>query len=176
MNMNTNTEKNTVGRQTAFKAEYVDLAYKYCLLGATDKTLAEFFNVAESTINLWKLKQPKFLDALKRGKVVADANVASSLYRRAMGYSHPETHVSNYQGQITLTEITKHYAPDVTSCIYWLKNRQPDKWRDKIEIDTNVKINKETLEMIETQFVTKMAAAHERQKEVLKERGITDSE
>lgn len=174
--MNTKKEKNTGGRPTAFKSDYIDLAYKYCLLGATDKTLAEFFNVAESTINLWKQKQPKFLDAIKRGKVVADANVAHSLYRRATGYSCPETHVSNYQGQITLTEITKHYPPDTTSCIYWLKNRQPDNWRDKIEIDSNVKIDKETLEMIETQFVTKMAAAHERQKEVLKERGITDSE
>lgn len=169
-------EKNAGGRPTSFKQEYVDLAYKFCLLGATDEQLAEFFNVAKSTINLWKQKQPKFLDALKRGKVAADANVAHSLYLRAMGYSHPETHVSNYQGQITLTEITKNYAPDTTACIWWLKNRQPDKWRDKTEIDTNVKINKETLEMIETQFVTKMAAAHERQKEVLKERGITDSE
>lgn len=171
-----NKENNTTGRPTAFKSDYIDLAYKYCLLGATDKTLADFFNVAESTINLWKQKQPKFLDAIKRGKVVADANVASSLYRRAMGYSCPESHVSNYQGQITITEITKHYPPDTGAACFWLKNRQPDKWRDKIEVDSNIKIDKETLEMIETQFVTKMAAAHERQKEVLKERGIADTE
>lgn len=170
----TEAEINAGGRPTSFKAEYVELAYKFCLLGATDEQLAEFFNVAKSTINLWKQKQPKFLDALKRGKVVADASVAHSLYRRATGYSHPETHVSNYQGEITLTELTKHYPPDTAAAFIWLKNRQPDKWRDKIHIDSNVKFDKETLEMIESQFVTKMAAAHERQKEVLKERGIVD--
>lgn len=170
------TETNAGGRPTSFKAEYVEQAYKLCLLGAIDEQLGEFFNVAKSTINLWKKKQPKFLDALKRGKVVADANVAQALYRRATGYSHPETHVSNYQGQITLTEITKHYPPDTGAACFWLKNRQPEKWRDKIEIDANVKIDKETLELIESQFITKMAAAHERQKEVLKERGITTEE
>jgi len=167
------TEKNN-GRPTSFKQEYIDLAYKCCLLGATDKQLSDFFNVAESTINLWKLKQPKFSDALKRGKTLADANVASSLYRRALGYSCAETHVSNYQGEVTLTELTKNYPPDTTACIYWLNNRQPDKWRDKIKIDSNLKIDKDTLEMIKSQFIAKMAAAHERQKEVLKERGIVD--
>jgi hypothetical protein len=170
------TETNTGGRPTSFKAEYIELAYKFCLLGATDEQLAEFFNVAKSTINLWKQKQPKFLDALKRGKVVADANIAHSLYRRGIGYSCQETHASNYKGTITLTEITKHYPPDTTACIIWLKNRQPDKWRDKVEVSASVKLDKETLEMIENQFVTKMAEAHERQKEVLKERGIAEAE
>lgn len=170
------TETNTGGRPTSFKAEYVELAYKFCLLGATDEQLADFFNVAKSTINLWKQKQPKFLDALKRGKVVADANVASSLYRRGIGYSCSETKVALHEGKFLTVEVEKHYPPDTTACIFWLKNRQPDKWRDKIEVNASVKLDKETLEMIETQFVTKMAAAHERQKEVLKERGITDSE
>lgn len=175
--MNTKTEKNTGGRPTAFKAEYVERVYEYCLLGATDKQLAEFFGVAESTLNLWKLKQPKFLDAMRRGKIVADANVARSLYRRATGYSHPDTHVSNYQGEITLTEITKHYPPDTTACIFWLKNRAPEQWRDKVEVNSSIKLDKETLDMIENQFLTKMVAAHERQKKVLKERGIlTDDE
>jgi hypothetical protein len=26
--------------------------------------------------------------------------------------------------------VRKHYPPDVTACIFWLKNRQPEKWRD----------------------------------------------
>lgn len=172
--MNTKTEKNTGGRPTSFKTEYIERVYEYCLLGATDKQLCEFFNVAESTLNLWKQKQPKFLDALKRGKVVADANVAHALYKRATGYSCKETHVSNYQGEVTLTEITKHYPPDTTACIYWLKSRQPENWKDKIEVNASIKLDKELLEQIENQFVTKMAEAHERQKEVLKERGIVD--
>ncbi|MDO9271374.1 MAG: helix-turn-helix domain-containing protein [Methylobacter sp.] len=167
-------KKNKGGRPSTYKPEYAELAYNYCLLGATDDQLAVFFNVTRSTISAWKNKKPQFLEALKRGKVVADANVASALYRRATGYSHLESHISNYQGEITLTELTKNYPPDTTACIYWLKNRQPDKWKDKIEVNSSVKLDKETLEMIENQFITKMAAAHERQKEVLKERGIAD--
>jgi hypothetical protein len=50
-----------------------------------------------------------------------------------MGYSHPDVHVSNYQGEITVTPLVKHYAPDPVACIFWLKNRRPDLWRDKVD-------------------------------------------
>jgi hypothetical protein len=172
--MNMKTEYNTAGRPTSFKSEYIELGHNYSLLGATDSEMATFFGVAESTINLWKLKQPKFKDALIRGKAVADAHVAKALYTRAIGYSHAETHVSNYQGEITITQVTKHYPPDSVACFFWLKNRQPDKWRDKIEVNNNIKVDKKMMDFIETQFVTRMEKAHERQREVLRERGISD--
>lgn len=171
-----NTKKHAGGRPTDFKPEYVEQAHNYCLLGATDAKLADFFKVSEKTINSWKKQHPEFADALYRGKALADAQVAQSLFKRATGYSHQETHINCYEGEIIQTEITKHYAPDTTACIFWLKNRQPDKWRDKVEVASTHKLDKETLEMIESQFVTKMAAAHERQKEVLAERGIAAEE
>lgn len=121
------------GRPTKFKEEYCEQAYKLCLLGADDKQLADFFGVEEKTVNNWKIAYPKFLQSLKDGKDVADANVAKSLYNRATGYTHDDVHISNYQGEITVTEIKKHYAPDPTSMIFWLKNRQKDKWRDKTD-------------------------------------------
>jgi hypothetical protein len=81
---------------------------------------------------MWpKRKHPKFSESIKAGKEYADANVASRLYERAMGYSHPEVHVSNYQGEITLTPLVKHYPPDTNAASLWLRNRQPQKWRDK---------------------------------------------
>lgn len=165
-------KKHPGGRPAAYKPEYTDQAYNYCLLGATDAQLADFFKVSEKTINTWKKNHPEFVDGLKRGKNMADSNVALSLYKRATGYSHPETHINCYEGEIIKTELTKHYAPDTTACIFWLKNRQPDKWRDKVEVSGSMKLDKATLEIIEKQFVTKMAAAHERQKTVLAERGI----
>lgn len=60
--------KNKVGRPTYFKEEYVELAYKYCLLGATDKDLAQFFEVTETTINNWKNDHPEFFESIKKGK------------------------------------------------------------------------------------------------------------
>lgn len=109
-------------------------AKRLCLLGATDAEMADFFEVSETTINNWKNQHPEFLESIKAGKEVADTKVAKSLYERANGYSHPEVHVSNYQGKITLTELTKHYPPETAAAIFWLKNRQSDKWRDRREL------------------------------------------
>ena len=109
-------------------------AKKACLMGATDKDLADFFGVSETTINNWKNEHPEFLESIREGKELADSNVAKSLYERANGYTHPEVHVSNYQGKITLTKLIKHYPPETTAGIFWLKNRQPDKWRDRREV------------------------------------------
>ena len=109
-------------------------AKKACLMGAIDKDLADFFGVSEKTINNWKNEHPEFLQSIREGKELADSNVAKSLYERARGYSHPEVHISNYQGKITQTELTKQYPPETTAGIFWLKNRQPDKWRDRKEV------------------------------------------
>lgn len=123
------------GRPTDYKIEYNEQAYKLCLLGHTDAELGGFFEVDESTINNWKLAHPEFLESIKRGKAIADGEITESLYKRAMGYAHPDVDIKCYEGQIIETEITKHYPPDTTAAIFWLKNRQPRKWRDKQEID-----------------------------------------
>lgn len=107
------------------------MAYKFTLLGATDKKLAEFFLVDERTINRWKQEYPEFCQSLKRGKEVADATVADALFKRAVGYTCPDVHVSTYEGQAIITPIQKHYPPETAAAIFFLKNRRPDLWRDK---------------------------------------------
>ena len=125
----------SAGRPSDYDSEKTPKqAKKACLMGATDKDLADFFGVSETTINNWKNEHPEFLESIREGKDVADAKVAKSLYERALGYEHPEVHVSNYQGKITLTELTKHYPPETTAAILWLKNRQSGKWRDRREV------------------------------------------
>jgi len=127
-------EKNKGGRPTDYKNEHVELVYKYCLLGLIDIQMADLFGVSEVTFNAWKKKYPEFLKSIRLGKEIADADVALKLRERAMGYSHPDTHISNFQGDITVTPITKHYAPDTAAAIFWLKNRKPKLWREKQEI------------------------------------------
>lgn len=126
-------QKKPTGRPSKYRQEFADQARKLCLLGATDPELANFFEVHIDTIAEWKNVHQAFSDAIKSGKDQADANVADRLYQRAMGYVHPDVHVSNYQGEVTLTPIEKHYAPDPAAAIFWLKNRQRGKWRDRIE-------------------------------------------
>jgi hypothetical protein len=95
------------GRPTAYKKEYNEQAYKLCLLGATDKEMADFFGVSEVTFNAWKKNHPEFLKSLKKGKEIADANVASRLYERAMGYSHPEEKIFNDNGKPKKTDLQR---------------------------------------------------------------------
>lgn len=130
-----------MGRKTDYKEEYNDLAYKFCLLGSTDKQMAIFFDVVEKTLNNWKKIYPKFLQSLKDGKEKADAEIAKSLFHRAKGYSHPDVHISNYKGEITITDITKHYPPDTAACMIWLKNRAG--WKDSRENDSGIGENAE---------------------------------
>ena len=157
------------GRPPIYKPEFAQQAYRLCLLSATDANLAEFFGVTEMTVNRWKVAHPAFRQALRAGKVEADANVAESLYKRAIGYSHPETHVTNYQGQITVTNLVKHYPPDTLAAIYWLKNRQPGKWRDRVEVKSEVTGTFPPKEVLDAIYEKAMAEAARRDA-TLKER------
>ena len=128
-----------VGRPTDFRDEYVEQARKLAMLGATDREAAEFFDVAESTLYLWKHTHPAFSEALKVGKETADNRVEQSLYRRALGYSHDAVKMHSVEGAVVTTPYVEHYPPDTTAAIFWLKNRRPDQWRDKTEQDVNLK-------------------------------------
>lgn len=124
-----------MGRPRSFKPEYVEQARKLCLLGATDVEVADFFDVTERTINRWKVDYPEFCQALKLGKDEADDRVEKSLYRRALGYSHEAVKIfaNPATGAEQIVPYTEHYPPDTTACIFWLKNRRKDQWRDKID-------------------------------------------
>jgi hypothetical protein len=128
---NTMAAKPKAGRPSSFKPEYIEQARKLAGLGATDREAADFFNVAESTLYLWKHTQPDFSDALKVGKETADARVEQSLYRRALGYQHDATKIAvNAAGEVTTVPFVERFPPDTTAAIFWLKNRRPDEWRD----------------------------------------------
>ena len=133
----------TVGRPEKYQPYYAEEAYKLCLgFGATDAQLAEWFGVCEQTINNWKVTHPEFLESIKQGKVIADANVARALYERATGCSHPDVHVAVWQGEVIITPVTKHYPPDVGAAKYWLNNRQPERWRNQVEVEVSTTITK----------------------------------
>jgi hypothetical protein len=107
--------------------------YPAPFLGLTDKEMAGFFEISESTFNLWKQKHPMFSESIWRGKAVADSKVAESLYRRAIGYSHNENRIFQFKGEPVVVPYIKHYPPDTQAAALWLRNRQPKTWRDTNE-------------------------------------------
>lgn len=126
-----------MARPTDYRQEYAEQARKLCLLGFTDKQLAVFFGVNESTINRWKQKYPEFCKSIKNGKVIADAQVSESLFKRATGIEVTEVEVRD-DGKKKVKRVTKkHIPPDPTAQIFWLKNRQPELWRDKPTVENS---------------------------------------
>lgn len=134
-----------VGRPTKYKEEYNEQAYKLCLLGATDAKLADFFDIAESTLYEWKLEYPEFSEALKKGKLRADAEIAEGLYNRAKGavintqqaiklkdsqFNHEGKKISEEE-RVEVVDLIQEVPPDTAAGIFWLKNRNPEMWRDK---------------------------------------------
>lgn len=123
------------GRPTKYKPEYVEQAAKLAALGATDAEMANFFEVTVSTFALWKVTYPELSDSLKDAKEIADRRVETALYNRAMGYTHEDTDIRVVDGCVVETPILKHYPPDTTAAIFWLKNRKPQEWRDKRDVE-----------------------------------------
>jgi hypothetical protein len=121
-----------MARPSKFKQEYIEQARKLCKLGATDRELADFFEVTEKTLNNWKLESDEFLQSLKSGKDEADDRVERSLFARAVGYVHDDIDIRVVEGRIVETPIVKHYPPDTTAAIFWLKNRRKEEWRDRV--------------------------------------------
>lgn len=141
-----------MARPTKYESKYNRLAKIATEKGFTDKDLADLFDVTEQTINNWKIDFPLFFESIKKGKRLADERVEQALYYRAIGYTHPDIHISNFQGQITITNIIKHYPPDPQAIFYWLGNRKPDQWKSvnrQIEIEPSEKLNDRLKEVAE---------------------------
>lgn len=100
--------------------------------GLNEEQISKNMGISRSTLKEWKQKYPAISATLKNGKEVADIEVENALFKRATGYDVEESKVEiDSNGKKHMVKITKHIAPDPTSIIYWLKNRRPDKWRDK---------------------------------------------
>lgn len=122
------------GRKGAYRAEFADQARKLCLLGATDAELGDFFEVTETTINNWKHRHPAFLESIRAGKVIADAEVADSLYRRATGeYVQLEKLMKKDDGTFEAVRYRGYVPGDPNAAYRWLLNRRRQDWTDKTE-------------------------------------------
>ena len=111
--------------------------------GLTDEQIAQNIRISRETLYAWKKKYPDISDALKRGKEIVDRQVENALLKRALGYEYEEVKKKFEGGIITEKTVTKkEVIPDVTAQIFWLKNRKPDKWRDKPDYEDTSALDK----------------------------------
>lgn len=119
-----------VGRPSEYNPKFAQAARKLCELGATDADLAKAFSTTTTTIRNWATTYSEFLGALKLGKEAYDGLVERSLAARAMGYTFDAVEIKVVEGRVVKVPVRKHVPPDTTACIFWLKNRRPEQWRD----------------------------------------------
>jgi len=118
-------------------------------LGARTHDLAEYFEVANSTIEYWLRVRPDFARAVRRGRIRAALKVSRALFSRAIGYSHPDVHVLSNRVKVydedgkvieertepLLVPITKHYPPESWAAHKYLSIMFRDVWADITKMD-----------------------------------------
>lgn len=100
--------------------------------GLTDEQIAKNIGINRTTLYDWKKKEINIADALKKGKEIIDFEVENALLKRALGYEYEE---ETYENGILTKKVKKQVAPDTTAQIFWLKNRKPNNWKDRVETD-----------------------------------------
>ena len=118
------------GRPTVYKPENAEIARHACRLGASNETLAERFEVTRRTIDNWIATIPEFGDAVRQGREVADESVVAALYARATGMERKSVKVVEGEAAPVTTTHTVQVLPDVRACMFWLRNRRPEQWRE----------------------------------------------
>lgn len=112
--------------------------------GLTDEQIAKNMGVRTSTLYDWKKKYSEISESLKKGKEVVDRAVENALLKRALGYSYTETTKELVGTKMIVTkEVVKEVQPDTTAQIFWLKNRRPDIWRDRKDLEAKVDVNQQ---------------------------------
>lgn len=120
-------KKQKAGRPSDFRDIYVEMGFKFSLLGADDEKLAELLGTSIGSLSRWKKSNRKFREAIKKGKDYADAKVAEALYNRATGFIHKKALKLFYNkdlNKVIRARYALYYPPDTAAAFIWLKNRQ----------------------------------------------------
>jgi hypothetical protein len=137
------TKKGKMGAPPKYQEDFARMAEVACHDGATDKKLAELFGVCERTVNNWKRKHLDFLQSTQRGKDEFDSNIVEyALKKISLGIHYTETtrEARGENGELVVTKKVRKFIPPNDRAIrFWLKNRQPNRWRDTQAVEVTGK-------------------------------------
>lgn len=139
-----------MGRPSKYNPKYhIPWVKSLAMDGKTEHEIADSMEISRSTLKKWEKDYPEFAEALAIGKGAADAAVEQSLFKRAMGFKYKEKKTiitmdkDGNQMPARIESIEREAIPDTGACIFWLKNRRRDRWRDSWDVDvtTDKEIN-----------------------------------
>ena len=128
--------RNRAGRLLAedarlFLPDHLEQVRAIAMRGVSEREMSEMFDIHPKMFSMWKKQYPAFKDAIEKGYTDADTAVLSALYQKAVGYTHDEEKIFQWDGAIIRAETQKHYAPDVNAIKLWITNRQREHWKDR---------------------------------------------
>lgn len=130
--------------------------------GLSDEQIAHNIGIRRETLYAWKKQHPNIANALKKGKEVVDLMVENALFKRAMGYEYEETtlertwnEASECWDMVPTKVVHKKQAADPTSMIFWLKNRKPEEWRDKQNIEHSGEVAQRNVQEVKIEIEQK---------------------
>lgn len=127
----------TLGRPTKYKPEYDEMAFKLCQAGYVNRELAEFFGVAESSIDLWISKHESFSGRVRAGRIGTDLQVVNAAFNSALDREVIEEQAIKIRDQkepgvfteeVVVVPVKRFIPGDPRAQQFWLTCRQPDKW------------------------------------------------
>lgn len=123
-----------LGRPTKLNNKVAAKMFVLSRRGLTQQEIADILEIGADTVSHW-LQKPELFAFIKQAKNVADAIVVRSLYERAVGYEFEQEEVLHHKGgDSEVVRVSKRLPPDVVACIFWLKNRQQQDWKDRSEM------------------------------------------
>ncbi|WP_419791589.1 helix-turn-helix domain-containing protein [Staphylococcus chromogenes] len=106
--------------------------------GLTMEQIAYNMNINKTTLYKWQKKSDNLTNALKVSRDSADRQVENALFKNAIGFHYTEEQLTD-DGEVV--EVKKYSKPNTTAQIFWLKNRKPDEWREKQNVEHEGTIN-----------------------------------
>lgn len=128
--------KKKMGRPSKYAKTIVLKILEMASRGCAEQTICAKMKINVDTLHEWKKVHPDFSEALKAAKEISDDEVVETLRSKALGYTRKSV---KFWYDADLKQVVKevydeYYPPDTTALIFWLKNRQPDRWRERKEI------------------------------------------
>lgn len=108
------------------------------MYGASQDEIADFFQVSRTTVWRWQQEHEDFRNNFRIDPVEATERVTMSLYHKAIGYTYDVIEQVEVDGEMVERKVRKHIPPSDTACIFWLKNRRPDLWRDRVDLNGKI--------------------------------------
>lgn len=151
------------GRPSKKNDTRIEVALKLYQRGFIDTEVAEILGIAERTLNYWKKSSPELLQSIKEAKKGVDDEVEDSLLKKCLGYEIEEeiakvVNIGDGKTKLRKTKVKRHYSPETSAIIFWLKNRQPKRWQEKYTVANTgggdrKNIDEMTLDEIEEELV-----------------------